>query len=69
MGRGIDHMPLGERLLEEDENLVRMETRRDALQSIVQEDLQNGKQPDQGIVRQIISLTRQVKELKTLQVI
>ena len=69
MRAGVDHLPLGERLVEEDENLVRMEARRDNMQFAVSEDLQHGRQPDQGLVRRIRALTVQIKDLKSTQVI
>ena len=69
MRAGVDHLPLGERLVEEDENLVRMEARRNNMQSAVSEDLQHGRQPDQGLINRIRSLTAQIKDLKSTQVI
>jgi hypothetical protein len=60
---------MAERLLEEDENLLALEARRDRLQEVVQEDLQMGRQPDQYTVRKIKTLTDQIGHLKSAQVL
>ena len=57
-------MSLGELLLEDDEELLRLEARRDALQEIVQADLRTGRAPDPYTVRKVQNLTRQISELK-----
>jgi hypothetical protein len=59
---------IAESLIEEDEVLIALGERRDKLQTVVNEDLQAGRRVDQGMVRKITQLTRQIDELKNLQV-
>ena len=66
---GMSDLPLAERLLEEDEVLLKMITRRDKLQEVVQTDLAMGRKPDARMVATIRSLTTQVKDLKEVQVL
>ena len=64
-GSGLDNeMSLGELLLEDDEQMVRIETRRDRLQDIISDDLRSGRQPDPSVIKQVQGLTRQLQELK-----
>jgi hypothetical protein len=70
VGTGLDNqLPMGEALIAEDEVLIKLTTRRDALQEVVQEDLALGRTPDAYITKKITSLTRQIEELKELNVI
>ena len=55
-------------LLEEDEVMIALVERRDRLQSVVNEDLQMGRGAEQSIVSRIKNLTKQIDELKQLQV-
>ncbi len=64
-----DDLSMAERLLEEDENMIRMQTRRDNLQSSIHGDIQGGRQPEERMIQQVRSLTKQIDELKTLQVL
>jgi len=59
---------LSEALLEEDEVVIALSERRDNLQRVVNEDLQGGRRVDQGMIRKITMLTKQIDELKQLQV-
>ena len=59
---------IAETVLEEDEVVIALTERRDRLQSVVNEDLQSGRKVDQGMVRKITALTRQLEELKQHQV-
>lgn len=73
MGRGDaklgDDVPMAERLLEEDETLVKLTARRDALQETVARDIATGRGADRVIVGRIQSLTRQIQQLKEVQVL
>lgn len=59
---------LVESLLQEDEVVIALEERRDRLQTVVNEDLQSGRPVDQGMVRRITALTKQITELRQHQV-
>jgi len=61
---GGSSMSLGELLIEEDENLIRMETIRERLNEVIQGDLRSSRQPDPGTIRRVQSLTRAIQELK-----
>ena len=60
---------LSSALLEEDEVMIALMERRDRLQSVVNEELQMGRGADRSIVDRIKGLTRQIDELRTLQVL
>ena len=60
---------LSSALLEEDEVMIALMERRDRLQSVVNEELQMGRGADRTIVDRIKGLTRQIDELRTLQVL
>lgn len=69
-GSGYDgSMSMCERLLEEDEVLVGMSTRRDNLQLVVGQDLRAGRAAEQRMVKQIQKLTNEINKLKELQVL
>lgn len=55
---------IAESLFEEDEVLISLTERRDRFQTVVTEDLQAGRKVDQGMVRKITQLTKQIDELK-----
>ena len=59
---------IADALLEEDEVVIALTERRDRFQTVVNEDLQAGRKVDQGMVRKITALTRQLEELKQHQV-
>ena len=48
--------------------MIALVERRDRLQSVVNEDLQMGRGAEQSIVSRIKNLTKQIDELKQLQV-
>ena len=60
---------MAERLIEEDEVLVKMVVRRDRLQDQISEDLRIGRGHDENMVRRVKVLTKQINELKELQVL
>jgi hypothetical protein len=60
---------LSSALLEEDEVMIALMERRDRLQTVVNEELQMGRGADRSIVDRIKGLTRQIDELRTLQVL
>ncbi len=70
LGSGLGNdLSMGELLIEEDKVLIGFEARRDRLQDVIRDDLQAGRQPDPGVIRQVQSLTRQIAELKEVQVL
>lgn len=66
---GITDGSLQAKLIEEDETLIRIERRRDALQEVVQGDLIDGRKLDPNIVKTIQRLTHQLTELREEQVL
>lgn len=60
---------LGDALFEEDEVLISLTERRDRLQNVVNEDMGMGRGADRSVVARILTLTRQINELKGLQVL
>ncbi len=56
-------------MIEEDEVLIKLETRREALQAVVQEDAAMGKPADNYIVQKVKNLTEQINELRELHVL
>lgn len=59
---------LGQALMEEDEVVIALQERRDRLQGVVNDDIRFGRKADPTMVRRIRGLTKQIEELKALQV-
>lgn len=66
---GHDGLSMAERLIEEDEVLVKMVVRRDRLQEQISEDLRIGRGHDENMVRRVKAMTKQINELKEIQVL
>jgi len=60
---------MAEAMLEEDEVLIRLEARREALMEVVREDQALGRAPDRYIMDKIKNLTVQIDELRELNVL
>ncbi len=70
LGAGMDDdLSMAERLIEEDEVLVKMVIRRDRLRERINEDLRIGRGADAHMVKRVEVLTKQVNELRELQVL
>ena len=70
MGSGLgDDLSLAEKLIEEDEVLIRLETRMARLQEVVQNDVRAGRMPHNETKNSIIHLKKQIEELKKQQVL
>ncbi len=70
LGTGMDDdLSMAERLIEEDEVLVKMVVRRDRLRERINEDLRIGRGADAHMVKRVEALTKQVNELRELQVL
>ncbi len=70
IGTGLTNQPtMCEALISEDKVLVKLIARRDALQDVVREDTVLGKAPDGYIITKVQQLTRQINELKELNVL
>ncbi len=67
--RGLGATSLGEALLEEDEVLVALQERRDRFQETINQDLRDGRRPDQWMVDKVKSLSEQIKSLKEVNVL
>ncbi len=67
-GDGLD-IPMGERLLEEDQVLVRLETKMAHLQDTILGDLRAGRMPDSRMRDQVAQIKTQIDELRSLQVL
>ena len=67
--RGLGATSLGEALLEEDEVLVALQERRDRFQETINQDLRDGRRPDQWMVEKVKSLSEQIKSLKEVNVL
>lgn len=68
-GRGIDDRSLGERLIDDDEAVIALESRRDRYQETLNQDIRDGRKPDPWMIERIKTLNAQIKELKELQVL
>ena len=69
-GSGLTgQLPMAEAMLEEDEVLIRLEARREALMEVVREDQALGRAPDRYIMDKIKNLTVQIDELRELNVL
>jgi hypothetical protein len=63
-----DDLSIAERLIEDDEVLIVLQTRRDNLQSTINHDLRSGKGAEARMIQQVKGLTKQIDELKSFQV-
>jgi hypothetical protein len=66
---GYADKSLAESLLEEDEVLIALTERRDRLQEVVHEDVRFGRAPEQRTVGKIKVLTRQILEIRSVNVL
>ena len=70
IGTGVRGMlTMGEALIAEDEVLIKLVARRDALSDVIREDAVMGKKADLYIVKKVQNLTNQINELKELNVL